>query len=204
MDWLSFISSLVWPGVALTGLFMFRRNLHEWFKERPDKLEAGPIKAQWSKTVEKIAENLESDSLTAAPDDERKALTSESATAPPESLALELRELARTAPQAAIISGWAELEAELLNHLRQLDVMPPAKWRPPTSSQIIRAAISAGQLPDWAASVLESMRSLRNIAAHSRHGTISTADAFEFLAMADAILVAIRRRANEQQEPFED
>ncbi|MEU2092292.1 hypothetical protein [Nocardia beijingensis] len=194
MDWLSFVSSLVWPGVALTALVMFRKNLNFWFSQRPDKIKAGPLEAEWRTYADRAAEELESgrDSLPPAVDGNQAGANDDRPTAEP--LTLQLREHARDLPALAVLEGWAIVESELTRVLQERGIAL-IRWgnRFPSHRELIQAAVQEEQLPQWIVPTLNSMRELRNIAAHA--SALSSGQAFEFLALADLVLGELKRGA---------
>ncbi|WP_280410192.1 hypothetical protein [Nocardia brasiliensis] len=191
MDWLSFVSSLVWPGVAVTALLMFRRNLNHWFSQRPDRIKAGPLEAEWKNNADRVAEELEAGRSGLSSADGGDGRSTEEP-APPEPLSLQLRDRAREVPVLAVLEAWVLVEHELIQVMEERGVaFPIVRGRRPPVQVMVEIAVSEGKLPEWIPPTVESMRKLRNTAAHA--ASLTSAEAFEFLGLADLVLGELRR-----------
>ncbi|OXR46704.1 hypothetical protein B7C42_01679 [Nocardia cerradoensis] len=193
MDVLSFVSSLVWPGVAVTGLVMFRKNLNRWMEERPQELKvAGVLEAKWREQADRVVEET-----AAAREGELPEGSDADWPGGRMPLALKLLDKVREVPVLAILEGWGEVEEELEKALVAWD---PTTVRnrdgKPNLAQLIRRATTANELPGWVEHNYNAMRKLRNLAAHSM--AVDPSQAFEFLSLADLVMNELRRRATAQ------
>ncbi|WJJ10797.1 hypothetical protein P9990_19790 [Prescottella equi] len=191
MDWLQFASSLAWPLVAVGGIWTFRKPLRTWLDLRPSRVKAGPVEVVWDVTVDKAVEVLDSGKV-----DGPASLETTTGAAPRvqsstavESLTLQLREVAKVTPAGAIMEASRQIEMALIQMLSNAGADKNVIQRTGLAG-LAQAARTKGLLPETIG-VLESIITLRNIAAHGR-GSLEPAQAFEFMALADLVVAEAR------------
>lgn len=190
MNWLSFVSSLLWPGVALTALVMFRKNLNRWIEERPQKVKvAGVLEAEWREQVDRVVEQA-----ATARQDSLTQQVGENWPGGWTPLSIRLLDKVRDVPVLAVLEGWEEVQSELVKALSPWDTRTVVDR--PNLARMLRGATAADRLPAWVEPAYHSMRNLRNLAVHSN--ALEPSQAFQFLGLADLVLGELRR---EQQNP---
>ncbi|MFD6355747.1 hypothetical protein [Nocardia tengchongensis] len=202
MDWLSFLSSLVWPLLGLFVLIFFRKELKLWLGKRPEslKLGGGMVDIKWGEIMDDAVQTIEqakqpeTAALEPAPDSSRSPVAVKvnlRGTVPVEPLTLRLRDLANDYPDDAITHAWREVERQLQEVADEWD-MTSARGKRIRPGEVVDLAERAGYLPKWFAETFTSMRNLRNLASHA--GGVESVQAYEFLALADTLISELQRR----------
>lgn len=183
----SLVSTLVWPAVAVGFLYSFRKKIGHWLTERPNRIKAGPVEAEWDRTMAAAAETLQ-----VPPSDQTdEAVRSEDSDdqEPLAFLGLKLRELARIAPLDALLKAWWAVEEEL----QGLALTAPQPGPNPRHAvnyglEIIRRE---NLVPRKVVDAANSLRKLRNVAVHGVE-PVSTTQALEFINLADLVVAEVR------------
>jgi hypothetical protein len=176
MDWLTFIAAIVkalaWPLTALAVLILIRRPL----------LRLIPLlrKLKWKELElefeQKIIE-LKSEAAQALPaPPTRRQLT--------ERTPSRLEQLAEISPRAAIIEAWIQLEHAASGALSQRLPDVSVTW---SSGQIGELLAAHGLLDKNKLEVYNSLRKLRNQAAHHEDFTIPPKTALDYVVLAQAL-----------------
>ncbi|MBF6144208.1 hypothetical protein [Nocardia nova] len=197
MDWLSFVSSLVWPLIVVFVLLFFGRNLKAWLGERPKKLKVGSfLEVEWNETVKSVVKSIEkagkSDAvaLEKASDGSKTSAAALRGSVPVEPLTLRLRDVAKASPDEAVNDAWNEVD-------RQLELVAAEYgWKnfegeSPAPSELVIEAVEVHYLPEWFGKTYGAMRKLRNMAVYV--GGLTPDQAYEFLALADLLVSELRR-----------
>ena len=177
MDPLEFVSkaidSLAWPAVAICVLFMFRQSLRTLLG-RLLHIKGGGLEAEFEKVVERVLQEAETIKEPAT------------TTADPNSREWQLKQLAETAPKAAILEAWREIEEAAAEAC-------PANERFRTPTGVMRVARENRLLDENDLKRLEDIRVLRNRVAH-HHGDVelSAAEAFGIAKVAHHLAEIMR------------
>ena len=179
MDRLTFVAeilkSLAWPVALITAVLLFRKPLIELipalrrlrFKEFELEFGRDLLEAERRATV--IPSKAEQVRVSAQTVPER------------------LRQIAVVAPTAAILEAWRDLEAAAADAAarRGFSVVGGA-W------QLFVVLQSEGVLNETQASLVESLRKLRNKVAHAHDGDITEEQALRYVEMAEGLAAALR------------
>lgn len=178
MDWLEFVASLVqslaWPTAVVIVVLILRAPLARALSGPVKRWKAGPSGVEieyWEQTLE--------------------AARAELAQATPEVAALpgvddELARLVEVSPRAAVMEAFARIERELRGLVRD-----EAGADRVGGMQLARLARARERINDETLKAIEGMAVLRNLAAHGPD-EIDETRAREFVALADAVLFALR------------
>lgn len=165
MDWLNFISGLVsslaWPAVALTFLFMFRAELAKII-QRLAHLRYKDLELDFDK-VKQQAEGLHLEVAQAPAAIESPVVTS---------LEEQIMDAVEYTPSAAILLAWSGLETAIAAAVVRLPISPEL---PPYRSPIhnIKILSRNGGLSKKHEKLLHEMRMLRNKVAHEQELMLS-------------------------------
>ncbi len=213
MNWLEFVSSLVWPSVVVGTLVAFRKTIRSWARERPDRIKAGPFEAEWNTLYEQTAQQLGAGSdqgLSGSRDPHDAGPPPFAGAAPPPGspppgppvqggepdevgsapLSIELRHLARASPLEAIVRAWWRVEEEVLSRVGATTDAVPSYGRIP---ELLRGLNSEGRVLTETVNALEALSRLRNLAVHNMR-PVGTTEALEFLTLADLVLSGLGDR----------
>jgi hypothetical protein len=111
----------------------------------------------------------------------------------PVSLADELASLVDVSPRAAVLEAFTRIEARLDQLLDKADV----EYKETMGGPALAKLASDQELisPETRDAVM-GLSILRNLAAHSRYDNIGADRARDYVAMADAVLYAMRERSS--------
>ena len=182
MDWLTFVAELskvvAWPTALVTAAVLFRKPLIELipalrrlrFKEF--ELEFGRDLLEAERRATTIPSKPEHVRVRAQTVPER------------------LRQIAGVAPTAAILEAWRDLESAAADAAarRGFSVVGGA-W------QLFAVLQSEGVLDESQASLVESLRKLRNKVAPAHDGDITEEQAMRYVEMAEVLAAALRTNA---------
>lgn len=176
MDWLTFISKLAetvaWPFVVIVVFLNLKDNIQELFPILR-KLKYKDFEAEFGEGVREVSEKL-------PPDDKQK--TAES-TGEPSPLREQLHRLSETAPRAAVLESWLQVEhaaQRLVSRAgitdRSLRMVGPSTMRNYLEKT---GAISEQQLESF-----NKLRSLRNKVAHLVEVSLPIDEVLEYVDLS--------------------
>ena len=165
MDWKQFIvglvSSIVWPAVAVSFLFMFKNELLKIVR-RLAHLKYKDLELNFEK-VKQQAEELRLESDKEIPAIESPVLISHED---------QILDAAERAPSAAILLAWSGLETAIAAAVSRLAISPDSpSYRSPMHN--IDMLAKHGRLSKTHQKLLQEMRILRNKVAHEQESMLS-------------------------------
>lgn len=185
MNWLDFITrmtnSLAWPAAAVVLAFALRRTIGSWFKQPPNKLKAGPVEMEWDRTAEQVDAHIEAEVRHEGKDDERL-----------EPLTLRLRETAREAPNTAVREAGLQVEEALRDLLRQQHGVDNTVLSQPIG-EMAKEALARGLISEEIYRSAAGLEVLQGLIATGTIRSIDASRAWEFIALAEAVLSLIIR-----------
>lgn len=104
------------------------------------------------------------------------------------SLGEELAGLVEVSPRAAVLKAYQRIEARLAEMLDSAGVPPSGTM---SGRALARLALRHDLISDETLAAIEGLSVLRNLTAHSG-GNIGVDRAYDYLALADAVLYALR------------
>lgn len=170
----SLVASLSWPAVILAVALVFRQQLSKLLARPLSSLKAGPLEAVWDRQVAEVEAELSPSS----PGTSSGRIVSRTD---------HLRDVARVAPAAAVLSAFAEIEKQLRQILTDAGVEPAYSG----GTQMARLALENDLIQPETVKAIEGAAVLRNLAAHGREPDLDETRALEFLALADAVSYAL-------------
>ena len=198
MSWLEFLAAvlpaLAWPLTAIAVVLILRRKINDLLGRGLTRLKAGPVEAEWATLSSEARAGLEAelDSDPAVSDGEESS----------EFSLPRLRKIAELSPELAVIGGFQLLEG--LVH--DLSPQPSGnRRRVSTMRENLSTLSSLGVLSPLAASALDNLRQLKNVAAHGKDfpdRKVTKADALDYLSLveeAQEVLIQARRLQERQQ-----
>jgi hypothetical protein len=183
VNWLAFVASLVhslaWPAGVVVVVLVLRRPIGLAISQGLRRLRIGPVEAEFDHELAEVRQELRrSPELTAA-----------DATPLAAGLSEELARLAEASPRAAVLEAYARIEARLVDLLDSAGAPPSSAVGGRALAQL---AHSHGLISDETLSAVDGLSVLRNLAAHSPSDDIGVSRARDYLALADAVLYALR------------
>jgi hypothetical protein len=172
----SIVHSLAWPAAVIVLALLFRRQLSRLLARPINRLRAGPLEFEFDRLLATVEAEVEPGTRPPAGD----------------SVALELADVAKQAPLAAIMDSFARVEAAL----RELLVKAGVDVSRLTVVAMTREALARKLISPETTSAIEGIAVLRNLATHGRAGAVSTDRAAEYLALVDALLYSLRDPAS--------
>lgn len=165
MDWKQFItglvSSIAWPAVAVTILFMFKNELSKIVR-RLAHLKYKDLELDFEK-VKQQAEDLHLEATQEKPLIESPVFTS---------LEDQILDAVERAPSAAILLAWSGLETAIAAAVSRLAISPDSpSYRSPMHN--IDMLSKYGRLSKKHEKLLHEMRMLRNKIAHEQEAMLS-------------------------------
>ncbi|WP_305074374.1 DUF4145 domain-containing protein [Propionivibrio sp.] len=165
MDWLQFVSGLIssiaWPLVALTFLFMFRTELAK-IVQRLAHLKYKDLELDFDK-VKQQAEGLHLEVAQEPAIIESPVFTS---------LEDQILDAVESAPSAAILLAWSGLETAVAAAVSRLAGSPDSASHRSIVHNI-EMLIRNGRLSKKHGKLLQEMRTLRNKIAHEQNSVLS-------------------------------
>jgi hypothetical protein len=185
VNWLAFVASLVrslaWPAGIIVVVIVLRQPIGAAFSRGVRRLRAGPVEVEFDQELAEVREELSrSPELTAT---EPQVLSA--------SLAEELARLTEVSPRSAVLEAFARIEARLAALLDSADGEP---HRTAGGRALARRARDQGLISDETLTAVEGLSVLRNLAAHSPTDEIGAERARDYLALADAVLFALKAK----------
>ena len=187
MSWLAFVASLVhslaWPAGVVAVILVLRRPITVALSRGIRRLRAGPVEVEFDQELAEVRQELRQ--------------SPELATAEVPALAVTLRDdlarLAEVSPEAAVSAAFARIETRLVE---VLDSAGAPSATAVGGLALARLACRQGLISDETLAAVEGLSVLRNLAAHGGGGTIGAERARDYLALADAVLYALRMKAD--------
>jgi hypothetical protein len=173
--------ALAWPTAAVVVAVLFRTQLRALLSAPARRVKAGPLEIEWDRTVAEAQVELDQPGLTTA------------SLPPAGPVSAELGEVAERSPTAAVMEAHATIERELRQLL--IDSGVPDNELRVGATGLARIGVDRGVVTKETLNAVEGISVLRNLAAHGRAGDVSTDRAGDYLALADAVLYAIRNKA---------
>lgn len=174
----SLVQSAVWPVAVVVLVILMRKPLGEALSHRLRRLKAGPVEAEFDREAIEVREEVRRIPEVAAAEPRQE----------PVSLAEELVPLADISPRAAVLEAFARIEKRLEDLLETAGIPHPQR----SGLALARLASSHNLISSETRAAVEGLSTLRNLAAHSPRGDIGVDRARDYVAMADAVLYAIR------------
>lgn len=106
-------------------------------------------------------------------------------------LPAELARLAEVSPQAAVLEAYKRIEVRLAEVLASAGVPPSSAMG---GRALARLARQRDLISDETLAAIEGLSVLRDLTAHSSSGDIGVDRARDYLALADAVLYALRSK----------
>jgi hypothetical protein len=184
VGWQAFVASLVqslaWPAGVLAVVIVLRKPIGAVLGQGVRRVKAGPVEVEFDRIEAEVREEL-----ARSPE-----LAEAHVPAPTASLREELARLAEVSPQAAVMAANQRIEARLAEVLDSAGV-------PPSSSmggrRLARLARQHDLISDETLAAVEGLSVLRDLTAHTG-GDIGVDRARDYLALADAVLYALRSK----------
>lgn len=178
MSALEFITAVAWPVAILLIAILYRKPVTRLVAGERTTLKAGPFELAW--------ENARPAVPRPAPFPVEKG----SPLSPPAGrLASTLVDVARESPAEAVLAAYSQLGEAFCRGLKEvgveLDVEQQAALA--LASEAERAGITGPEITN----AVHGLEVLRNLAQHGPAQAVSEGRAYEYLAMADAVLYAI-------------
>lgn len=107
--------------------------------------------------------------------------------------------IAAISPRLAVIEAWRELELHMLETARKLPQFQDVTFRRPFEA--IQALEKAEQLPSRFASMIQTLRELRNRAAHAPEFALASESAARYAIATDEVVAALKSLEDDAQEP---
>jgi hypothetical protein len=186
VGWQAFVASLVqslaWPAGVATVVIVLRKPIAAVLGQGVRRLKAGPVEVEFDQVQAEVREDL-----ARSPELAEAAPAEGQASAPATSLDKELSRLAELSPEAAVMEASRRIEYRLAEMLDDAGV----PHRRIGLRGLARLAQEHGLISDETLAAIEGMSVLRNLVAHVR-GDIGVDRARDYLALADAVLYALR------------
>ena len=193
LDWLTFVStiikSLVWPIVIVVAFLVLKRQIANLLRDLGNRLltaKGGGFELTFGQRVDQVEEILpatEAKEITASVDAER------------------ISGLAQLPPPYIVSQAWLRLEQAIREALDYL--LPTDPRRPLTPTAYVDLAREQGLLSDDETPAVNSLRQMRNHAAHSVDPAISMTDALRYQDIADALIQKIKERRATKKPPHQ-
>lgn len=178
MSPVEFIAAIAWPVAILVIAIIYRAPLGRLVGGERTKLKAGPFELAW----ESARPNLPRPALAAVDSDARLSASGGR-------LASTLVDQARESPGEAVLAAYSQLGEAFTRGLKELGIGIDAEQNDPLA--LAREAERKGVIGPEITHAIEGLDILRNLAARRPSQALSEGRAFEYLAMADAVLYAI-------------
>lgn len=194
MDWLTFFStdikSLAWPTAAIVALFLLKRELRGFVKTLGNRLRSFKgfgFETTFAEAVDQIEELPEVKEITAS--------FSGSGRLEADTQRIEtISELSQLPPPYVVSQAWLGVEQAI----REAVKIPPARpgyRRPARPLNYLGWAREQGLLTHEELGVVQRLREMRNLAAHSLDPDITMTDALRYQDVADALIQKIKERS---------
>lgn len=186
MDWLEFVASLTrslaWP-ITLVVLVFFLRVPITRALLKLTRLKYKDLELDFSHELKQLEDKARAVDIAVR---QPRILPAGEKDSP--QLLEEAARLAQDFPEAAVALGWQAVEDELMSSVLRLAISPdpPSYNSPLKNAQLLK---DQHVIDENTFELLNRIRKLRNIAVHHTRGAgaITTADAVEFLAIANGV-----------------
>lgn len=181
----SLVQSLAWPAAAVVIVIVLRRPIISMLGRGVRRLRAGPVEVEFDQELAEVREELS-----------RSPELAESRVPPPtaEGLPDELARLAEISPRAGVLEAYARIEQRLVE---VLDGAKAPSYSKVGGRALARLARDHELISDETLTAVEGLTVLRNLAAHGANEDIGVERARDYLALADAVLYALRVKAKD-------
>ncbi len=178
----SLVQSLVWPAAVIVIVVFLRKPIRAALSHALlRRVKAGPVELEFDQLQAEVREELaRSPELAKAP-----------VPASVPSLREELSRLAEISPPSAVMEAFKRIEYRLVEMVEMSDSPGTPPRRTQGSLGLARMARERDLISDETLAAIQGMSVLRNLAAHSG-ADISVDRARDYLALADAVLYALR------------
>jgi hypothetical protein len=184
VGWQAFVASLVrslaWPAGVLAVVIVLRRPIGVVLGQGVRRLKAGPVELEFDQLQAEVREEL-----ARSPE-----LAEAQVPGPAVGLPAELARLAEVSPQAAVLEAYKRIEVRLAEVLASAGVPPSSAMG---GRALARMARQSDLISDETLAAIEGLSVLRNLTAHAG-GDIGVDRARDYLALADAVLYALRSK----------
>ncbi len=187
MDWLTFIAELVkalaWPSAAILAVFLLRQPLLKTLRELK-RLKWKDVEVEFDKAVEQV--KIEAQKTLPAPSAPFRK---------PELQDMETRllSLVEISPKAAVLDAWVQVEKEISLLLKRRSI--PIDMTPRINLLQMADLVRRHELLDdhgfW---LFNSLRQLRNRAAHEHEEEITEDGALSFISMASDLIRKLKEK----------
>jgi hypothetical protein len=193
VDGLSFVAALVrslaWPAAVVVAVVVLRRPLVRWLAVPPRRVKVGPggVEAEWSEQTARVVESLTPKrGGTEAPE------TSD--------FAREMLALVDTAsPIAGVEASYQQVGRALADIIEEAR---PGAAAGLNVAQLVRAAHARGLIDTANLNAVEGLGVMHTMAVLDGNGErLEPARAREFVALAEAVLYALRTQARPDDKP---
>lgn len=174
----SLTHSLAWPAGAVVVVIVLRRPIGRALNRGVRRLKAGPVEVEFDQELAEVREELRKSPELAAV--EVPALAGR--------LSDDLARLAEISPRSAVMEAFIRVEARLSELVEGSN--EPTRYR--SARQMARLARDRGLISDETLTAVDGLAILRNLVAHSPSEEIDAERARNYLALADAVLFALR------------
>lgn len=190
MSWMAFVASLVqslaWPIGAVALGVVFRRPIGFAFSRGLRRLRIGPIDAEFDQQIAEVRQELQQENRR---DPEPPTVKIPDLGAP--LTTSNLNRLVEASAEAAVTSAYGQVEARLVELLDEAGI---PSYTAAGGPALARLARRHDLISDETLSAVEGLSVMRNLAVHSG-GEVSRQRAREYLALADGVLYALRRKS---------
>ena len=196
MSALEFISSVAWPVTVLVIALLFRNTISAMLSGELKSLKVGPIKAIWSRNVQRVRSDLQAAGGEDEETGDQKAsgslLESQAQPRTGSGLVVELVPLAEQSPETAVLEAYSRIERTLRELLANSPVDPHLDLSQLGAHALADLAHQHGLISAKTQQAVEGLGVLRNLAAHGRAGELTPERAVEYLVLVDGTLFAMR------------
>ena len=170
---------MAWPAAVAVLVILLRKPLQEAVTHRLTRLKAGPIEAEFDAEALEVRGDVRRIPEVAAAEPRQE----------PVSLTDELAPLIDISPRGAVVEAFGRIEARLADLLGTAGSPPPKRiaW------QVADLAFEKNLISVETLEAVLGLQKLRNLAAHGDRDEISRDRARDYVAMADAVLYAMRQ-----------
>jgi hypothetical protein len=175
---LTFIAALVWPVTVIVVVLVFRKEIATLLRSQVKRVKAGPFEMEWEPVMARLEVEVDSAQPLAAPP----------LGAAGGGLVVELADLARIAPDKAVMEAYSRVESRLL-HLLETRSTTLTSARSPAAIAIILA--SSGVISRESADAVKEIATLRNLVVHGQGDQVTTEQAMKYLGLIDRLLALL-------------
>ncbi|MGH8897186.1 MAG: hypothetical protein ACRDZ4_09235 [Egibacteraceae bacterium] len=177
----SVLESLAWPAAAIVIALLFRHQLRNLLSGPMSRMKAGPFEVEWDRLLSEAETEL----------DKPPQPGHETTLSGP--LSEELAPVVTVDPTTAVLEAHARIEQELRRLLQGSTNTDSERMG---AVRLVRLAADAGVVPREMVAAIEGLSVLRNLTAHGRANAVTEEQAYDYLAMAEAVLFALSRASD--------